>query len=99
MNRERARELLPIIQAFAEGKEIQDAFIDEGTVWCDNDSPDFNNDSLIFRIKPEPITIYVNKYLPHGSFPATVHASIHDSEQYKSSDNREWVAKEFKEVL
>jgi hypothetical protein len=55
MDRERAKELLPIIQAFAEGKAIQwraslyDPWI---TIDCLGDIPDAKG--FEYRIKPEP---------------------------------------------
>lgn len=49
MNREQAKELLPIIQAFAEGKIIQAA---GGRGWYDVDN--INSNSCKYRIKPEP---------------------------------------------
>lgn len=49
MNREQAKELLPIIQAFAEGKTIQAA---GGRGWYDVDN--INSNSCKYRIKPEP---------------------------------------------
>ena len=52
MIRENAKELLPIIQAFAEGKTIQ---VQEDIDWCylGNDA-DFNLNPSRYRIKPEP---------------------------------------------
>ena len=52
MNRQQAKELLPIIQAFAEGKTIQ---VQEDIDWCylGNDA-DFNLNPSRYRIKPEP---------------------------------------------
>lgn len=52
MNREQAKELLPIIQAFAEGKTIQ---VQEDIDWCylGNDA-DFNLNPSRYRIKREP---------------------------------------------
>lgn len=49
MNREQAKELLPIIQAFTEGKTIQAA---GGRGWYDVDN--INSNSCKYRIKPEP---------------------------------------------
>lgn len=49
MTREQAKELLPIIQAFAEGKTIQAAG-ERG--WYDIDN--INSNSCKYRIKPEP---------------------------------------------
>ena len=52
MNREQAKKLLPIIQAFAEGKTI---LVQEDIDWCYlGDDADFNLNPLRYRIKPEP---------------------------------------------
>lgn len=53
MTREEAKELLPIIQAYAEGKEIQYRHKGRST-WYDLDSGQFNCDMYYYRIKPEP---------------------------------------------
>ena len=51
MTTEEAKQLLPIIQAFAEGKAIQQT---DGYDWYDLDDPDFMANSSSYRIKPEP---------------------------------------------
>ena len=51
MTREEAKEMLPIIQAFAEGKTIQ--FLDGGK-WLDLCESDFYESPERYRIKPEP---------------------------------------------
>ena len=55
MTREEAKELLPIIQAFAEGKVIQDK-IEGVTDWVDTDEINFEYEGqkIKHRIKPEP---------------------------------------------
>ena len=60
MTREEAKELLPIIQAFAEGKVIQfkSSITNE---WRDFNEPAFNGLPDNYRIKPEP------KYRPFKS--------------------------------
>ena len=58
MERKNTKELLPIITAFAEGKEIQ--FFHCG-VWSDLLSPKFDKEPFLYRIKPEP------KYRPFKS--------------------------------
>ena len=50
MTREEAKELLPIIQAYAEGKTIQ---ILDGDKWKDVYTTDFYGSSNKYRIKPE----------------------------------------------
>ena len=60
LTREEAKELLPVIQAFAEGKVIQcrSSITNE---WRDFDEPAFNGVIDNYRIKPEP------KYRPFES--------------------------------
>ena len=54
MNRKEAKELLPIIQAFTEGKEIESRCIKgDKSLWYDDEDPSFDND-LEYRIKPDP---------------------------------------------
>ena len=55
MNRKEAKELMPIIQAFAEGKTIQyyDSLIDIAD-WEDCENPNFDNLTYKYRIKPDP---------------------------------------------
>ena len=53
MNRKEAKELMPIIQAFAEGKAIESRCIKgDNSLWYDDEDPSFDND-LEYRIKPE----------------------------------------------
>lgn len=61
MNREQAKELLPIIQAFAEGKTVQT--INENGEWitCSCINFEFNSSPKSYRIKPEP------KYRPFAN--------------------------------
>ena len=51
MTREQVKELLPIMQAFAEGKTIQ--FLNGGK-WYDVYDTDFYQSPDVYRIKPEP---------------------------------------------
>lgn len=62
MNRQEAKKLLPIIQAFAEGKTIQ-IQKQGGEYYCDStdDNLDFNLDYYNYRIKLEP------KYRPFAN--------------------------------
>ena len=55
MTREEAKNLLPIIQAFAEGKPIQDK-IEGTTQWYDTDEINlvYEGKKIKHRIKPEP---------------------------------------------
>ena len=54
MNRKEAKELMPIIQAFAEGKAIESRCIKgDKSLWYDDEDPSFDDD-IEYRIKPEP---------------------------------------------
>lgn len=58
MNRNQAKELLPIIKAFSEGKVIESRCIKGDTsLWYDDKDPSFDDD-FEYRIKPE------SKYRP-----------------------------------
>ena len=52
MNRKEAAELLPIIKAFSEGKEIEGLYKGTKTPWFKIKDMHFN-EGIIFRIKPE----------------------------------------------
>ena len=61
MNRNQAKALLPIIQAYAEGKAIESRCIKgDKSLWYDDEDPSFDND-LEYRIKPE------QKYRPFAN--------------------------------
>lgn len=54
MDKNKAKELLPIIQAYAEGKTIQSRCIKgDKSLWYDDEDPSFDDD-FEYRIKPEP---------------------------------------------
>lgn len=52
MTREHAKQLLPIIQAFAEGEEIE--YLNTEGKWTTADYPGFSSDPERYRIKPKP---------------------------------------------
>lgn len=61
MDRNQAKQLLPIIQAHAEGKIVQSRCIKGDTsLWYDEEDPSFDDD-FEYRIKPEP------KYRPFAN--------------------------------
>jgi Na+-transporting NADH:ubiquinone oxidoreductase subunit NqrF len=59
MNKDTARDYLPLVQALADGKVIQ--FKCAGG-WEDIGLPSFSGDPSDWRIKPEPREIWVNHY-------------------------------------
>lgn len=82
MEREQAKELLPIIQAFAEGKEIQ--CISEGEEdWCTIKHPTWNK-SIKYRVKPEPkyrpfnnAKEFIEALNEHGGWMRAKHSSVY----------------------
>ena len=52
MTREQAKELLPIIQAFTQGKVIE--IFDDEIGWVKKENPKFNLNPDFYRIKPVP---------------------------------------------
>lgn len=51
MTKEKAKELLPLLQAYSEGKVIQ--YQENSGKWVDLENPDFACDAIYYRIKPE----------------------------------------------
>ena len=61
MTREEVKEMLPVLQAFAEGKTIESRCIKgDKSLWYDDEDPSFDDD-FEYRIKPEP------KYRPFAN--------------------------------
>lgn len=58
MNREQAKQLLPIIQAFADGETVQ---INCEGCWRDMafESPIFDGPPSVYRIKPKPVECWI----------------------------------------
>lgn len=51
MTREEAKEMLPIIQAFADGKKIE--YSNDGEDWIETETPTWDTD-FVYHIKSEP---------------------------------------------
>ena len=61
MTREEVKEMLPVLQAFAEGKTIESRCIKgDKSLWYDDEDPSFDND-LEYRLKTE------SKYRPFSN--------------------------------
>jgi hypothetical protein len=52
MNRERAKKLLPVIQAYAEGRSIQSRLKRTDSKWKFESNPNFGDEYFEFRVKP-----------------------------------------------
>lgn len=82
MNREQAKQLLPIIQAFADGKDIQFLLVDESEEWRTIDEPSFDS-CITYRIKPEPMKFWVCHFTTSGGVPGSVTSDPKDVEVWK----------------
>ena len=61
MTREEVKEMLPVLQAFADGKTIESRYIKgDKSLWYNDEDLSFDND-LEYRLKPEP------KYRPFAN--------------------------------
>jgi hypothetical protein len=83
VNKDNARDYLPLVQALYEGKVIQykDQKCDHSYGWMDIESAvDFCMPSEFYRIKPEPREIWVNEYpngVASGNHPSRLSAFDH----------------------
>ena len=106
MNRERAKELLPIIQAFAEGKEIQSKWSSD-TGWGDCDKL-ITDDGVgyvrEYRIKPEPREFWT---IGNKTYMGSSKGSQSDAERFLSelraenphTDYKDWNVFKVREVI
>jgi hypothetical protein len=90
MTPQRAKELLPVIQAFSEGKAIQCATRTpdgQQTNWIDITcfNPNDDEHAVIYRIKPEPREFWIVADKP--AIHADVCFSRHDAESKMSTRN------------
>lgn len=60
MNKDNAKDYLPLVQALADGKQIQ--VRDGHSGWCCIKEATFCSPPDDYRIKPEPKEIWVNEY-------------------------------------
>lgn len=58
MDKSNAKDFLPLVQALAEGKTIQQR-TGSGCAWHDVTSVSFGGDPTNYRIKPEPAAVWV----------------------------------------
>ena len=96
MNREQDKKLLPIIEAFANGEEIQ--FKDSAGNWENSNNPMFY-DLREYRIKPKPRECWVN-ICRFNTF-STCHETKDSAEKVLNDANldlRTWETVKFREV-
>ena len=78
MTRERAKELLPIIQAFADGKQIQ-LYMSSEKCWEDACAPGFS-EACDYRIKPALLEGWANTY-DHASMWGNLFPTFEDAKR------------------
>lgn len=92
MNRERAKLLLPIIQAFAEGKTIEFQTADGD--WTRSNTPSFCFDHKRYRIKPEPQVVRIvydkNNSAWASWYPESKQFTLSDSDLLKEYSNKKY---------
>ena len=66
MNKDNAKEYLPLVQALADGKTIQfKSYI--SSEWLDASTHNFTEPAFMYRIKPETIELYLWYHVQSGS--------------------------------
>ena len=98
MNKDTAKNYLPLVQALADGKVIQGFYrkSDSSGAWLDLEgSIVFDAPADQYRIKPEPKEIWMNRY-PNG-----VESGPYDSEQeaHRLRANDTSVSVRYREVI
>jgi len=91
MNKDTAKDYLPLVQALADGKVIQIS-TGEG-FWTDIPDPNFGIHPSDYRIKPEPREIWVNQY---RFSPDTVHFNRQSAENMLKEDG---ITRRYREVI
>jgi len=75
MTRENAKELLPILTAFANGEEVQ---FNNGLSWKTQNELSFEGNPQHYRIAPKPRKVWVNEY---KSGSAYIHSTKGEADQ------------------
>jgi hypothetical protein len=97
MNKDSAKDYLPLVQALAEGKSLQYNVnrSDEAPKWVDREDFTFDEPATEYRIKPEPREIWVNHY-KDGRY--SIHLTIKDADD-AAPDLVEYKQVRYREVI
>lgn len=95
MNRERARELAPIVKAFGEGEDIQRGSGFHG--WFNESDPNFEIEADLFRIKPKPREFVILEH-SDGHLSVSVYSSD-GTYMYNTNESPPPTAIKVREVL
>lgn len=101
MNRKYAKAILPLIQAYAEGKTIQihrkvGDILTNPPKWDDAGEPMFALPASRYRIKPEARTIWLNEYIHEGVSTFFGHETL---EKAKLASNEETLEARHKIII
>jgi len=80
MTREHAKELLPIITAFANGEDVQVLISDN--YWSTMRTASFEGPPDQYRIAPKPRKLYINEYPGNGPHRFDAYASKEVAEKF-----------------
>lgn len=89
MNKDNAKDFLPLVQALADGKTIQ--YLDDENEWIDEPDPLLTGRSDWYRIKPEPRTYELMRSVETGN--------VYDLSFNTYQDNGLWERITVQEVL
>ena len=93
MNKDTAKDYLPLVQALAEGKTIQK--FSDGDGWEEVVSPNFASPAKLYRIKPEQKKGWYRVLLVKNNvgrfYTATVDCEISEKEWIKDSRFIDWL--------
>lgn len=90
MNKDNAKDYLPLVQALAEGKTIQYKLDYDG--WSDIACPNFDEEANNYRIKPEPKKCWYRVALWSGTLGCRmVTLAISDYEEKQCEDQHDFI--------
>lgn len=93
MNKDNAKDYLPLVQALAEGKVVE---IQGSDGWKVLSNYDFTSPPKHYRIKPEPKEIWVNRY-SDGS--ESIHYATEDTARIFAGPNKGVIQVRYREVI
>lgn len=94
MNKDNAKDYLPLVQALADGKVVQYKWADGK--WRDGEELSFESELEHYRIKPEPREIWANRF-PDGY--ETSACFISKAQAWAARSGNEAVQVRYREVI
>jgi hypothetical protein len=85
-----SREMAAVMLAHADGKKIEFAYREYPDRWNDMDTPSWNWQCAVYRVKKEPIKISVFQYMGEGPGVDEYRAAIHGTHSHTFYENGHW---------